>query len=304
MKKMRKSLSIVLSAVILINMITIFSISTKAAERGESGYSDGYEYEFLDEETIEIRRCWNQDSATEITIPSSINGYSVVSIGSFAFSMNENATSIVFPDTVTQIKEMAFADCNKLTTISIPKNISVIEEGAFENCSAITQITVDAENPTFDSRDNCNAIIETESEKLILGCNNTTIPNTITEIGESAFSGCNMIESIEFPDALKKVGNSAFRSCTGLTEIQFSNDLTEIGSYAFSDCTELSGINLPNRLEKIGEYAFYRCKNITEVSIPSSVTFLGSAAFNDCSNLSDVVVPETLNRLERFPFSP
>lgn len=119
---------------------------------------------------------------TSIEIPNS-----VISIGYAAFCKS-GLTSIIIPNSVTTIDEYAFSDCSELTSVSIGNSVSSIDDKAFQGCSGLTSIVVVSGNPTYDSRNNCNSIIETTGNKLILGCMNTTIPNTVTAIDEYAFS--------------------------------------------------------------------------------------------------------------------
>ena len=122
---------------------------------------------------------------TIIEIPSS-----VTSIGEKAFMGCSRLTGIKIPSSVTEIGSFAFLRCSGLTSIEIPAGVTSIGYGAFYGCSGLTSINVEAGNVSYDSRDNCNAIIEKETNTLIQGCNNTKIPSGVTEIGDSAFDGC------------------------------------------------------------------------------------------------------------------
>ena len=97
---------------------------------------------------------------------------------------------------VTSIGDNAFWGCSGPTSVTIPNSISYIGEAAFGGCSGLTSVTVDKNNGTYDSRDNCNAIIETSTNKLIVGCKNTTIPNSVTSIGDWAFASCSGLTSV------------------------------------------------------------------------------------------------------------
>ena len=153
---------------------------------------------------------------TSITIPNS-----VTSIGGFAFEGCSGLTSITIPNSVTSIGDYAFYVCSGLTSITIPNSVTSIGSYAFSDCSGLTSITVEKGNTKYDSRDNCNAIIETNTNKLIAGCKNTIIPNSVMSVGESAFYGCSGLTSITIPNSVTSIGNWAFDGCSGLTSITF-----------------------------------------------------------------------------------
>ena len=134
---------------------------------------------------------------TAVTIPNSVE----VIAGS-AFEKCSGLVSVTIPNSVTSIKFAAFAECSSLTSITIPNSITSIEAGAFLGCGGLTSITVEEGNPNYDSRNNCNAIIETNTNVLITGCNNTVIPNNVTRIEENAFNGCTGLTSITIPNSV------------------------------------------------------------------------------------------------------
>ncbi|MEE0990706.1 MAG: leucine-rich repeat domain-containing protein, partial [Paludibacteraceae bacterium] len=125
----------------------------------------------------------------------------------------------IIPNGVTAIGDYAFFDCTSLTSVEIPSSVTEIGNSAFEGCSSLTSIVVEEGNSVYDSREGCNAIIETATNKLIRGCNSTIIPSSVTEIGRSAFYGCTSLASIEIPSSVTKIEYGAFDGCTSLTSI-------------------------------------------------------------------------------------
>ena len=187
---------------------------------------------------------------TTVTIPET-----VTKIGYSAFS-GCGLTSLTIPSSVTEIGDWAFCYCNDLTSLTIPSSVTSIGNGAFSSCSGLTSITVETGNPNYDSRENCNAIIETSTNKLLNGCNNTVIPNSVTEIGIYAFSDCNDMTSITIPNSVTEIGDGAFYGCMGLASITIPNSVTKISAYAFSECYALTTVIIGSGVTEIGDGAF------------------------------------------------
>ena len=167
----------------------------------------------------------------------------VISIDSYAFWDCKNLTSFIIPSSVKEIGRYAFMGCSNLTSIIIPKNVTtIISPGpGFSSCNSLMSITVEVNNPKYDSRNNCNAIIDNDN-KLIDGCKNSIIPNSVTSIGDCAFQGCKGLTSMNIPDNVTSIGYSAFQGCTGLVYISLPSNLTSIGTEGLSNCTNLNTI--------------------------------------------------------------
>ena len=221
---------------------------------------------------------------TSVTIPNS-----VTSIGNNAFGGCSSLASVAIPNSVTSIGYRAFSGCSGLTSVTIPNSVTSIGGSAFHGCSNLTSIKVENGNEKYDSRNNCNAIIETASNTLIVGCKNTIIPNSVTSIGGSAFSGCSGLTSVTIPNSVTSIGSSAFVGCSGLTSVTIPNSVTSIDDYAFFRCSGLTSISIPNSVTSIGDYAFQWCSGLTSITIPNSVTSIGGSAFYYCSGLTSIL---------------
>lgn len=133
-------------------------------------------------------------------------------------------TSVTIPEGVTQIGDAAFEWCTSLTSMSIPASVESIGEGVFGSCTNLSSITVDAANTIYDSRDNCNAIIETSNNTLIAGCLSTVIPESVTVIGGYAFYECTGLSEVTIPEGVTSIDDYAFSNCSGLTSITVENE--------------------------------------------------------------------------------
>ena len=181
---------------------------------------------------------------------------SVTTIGNYAFSGCSGLTSITIPEGVTSINERAFSGCSGLTSITIPNSVTSISSSAF-GCSGLNSINVASGNTKYDSRNNCNAIIESVTNTLVLGCKNTVIPSSVTSIGQYAFSGCSSLTSISIPKSVTSIGRSAFYQCSGLSSITIPESVTQIGSLAFSGCEELANVYCyAEKVPSMGGYVF------------------------------------------------
>ena len=214
-----------------------------------------------------------------IAIPETVEYYgvtcSVTSIGYEAFLDCSGLTSVTIPNSVTYIGNYAFSRCSGLTSVTIPNSVTIIGNQPFNGCSGLTSISVDAGNTAYDSRDNCNAIIETAYNVLLTGCKSTIIPNSVTYIGSNAFQGCSGLTSVTIPNSVTGIEDYAFDKCSGLTSVTIPNSVTIIGWYAFRSCSALTSVIIGSGIKNIGTSAFAYCTELTDVycyaeSVPST----------------------------------
>ena len=234
---------------------------------------------------------------TNITIPNS-----VTSIGDYAFGACTGLTSVVIPNSVTSIGDNAFRGCHGLTSVVIPNSVTSIGVSVFAYCKGLASISVENGNNIYDSRLNCNAIIETATNTLILSCKNTVIPSSVTSIGDYAFESCTGLTSITIPNSITSIGDDAFRNCDGLASIELGNNVESIGNSAFRGCHGLTSVVIPNSVTSIGDYAFEYCSKLTNVVIGNSVTSLGERVFYDCKCLTRVVIGNSVTGIGKSAF--
>lgn len=203
---------------------------------------------------------------------------------------------------VRHISSEAFKNCTELTSISIPSSVNMIDGSAFKGCTGLASIVVDYSNPVYDSRNNCNAIVETESNTLIVVCKNTIIPNSVLAIGEGAYMGHTELTSFTIPNSIVTIGQNAFRDCTGLTSLTIPNSVSTIGIAAFMGCTGLTSITIPNSVSTIESSSFRDCTKLASITIPNSVTTIGGYAFKGCAMLASIIIPNSVSTIGEHTF--
>lgn len=302
---------------------------------------NNYEYELLDDETLEITGYTGNEN--NITIPNTIVGYKVSSIGDEAFCNCESLTSINISEGIVNIGSSAFSDCNNVTSIRIPNSVTTIDNSAFSNCSKLSNINI-PKNVTCISNDTFNSCSS---------LSNINFPNNLKKIGGNAFSDCISLTNIDIPESVTSIGLNAFSNtklinnqtttvkyisdwavayegeektvsiksgtkgiadylfrgeknsvvCNDLVEkINIPDSVTIIGS-SFGGCISLSSIEIPDSVRYIGSVAFIDCSSLSKISIPNGVTNIEYATFSGCSNLSEVKIPNSIKYIAADAFA-
>jgi uncharacterized repeat protein (TIGR02543 family) len=255
-------------------------------------------------------------------------GNKPLTIGSYAFSgyMGNNFTS--WYTTVQTFKNLAVS----ISSIEFPNRLVRIEDHAFFNCSKLSVLTINDESQlnyigdfafsgtrdsgyysgSYNYSDYYNPIIE-----LI------NIPDSIVEIGKSAFSGCRSLSSVEIANDLilgesafssctsmrkadlnvKNIPNRCFQDCTNLKELNLGNDVETLGSYSFYNCTSLSDIDFGENVQNLGSYAFYYCRSLDKITVPNSVSSLGEYCFWECRALKTVILGNGITYIPKCCFA-
>lgn len=251
--------------------------------------------------TIKERAFFNCSGLTSITLPPSVKA-----IGYSAFCGCSKMETVTLSEGLEEIGNEAFNYCQSLSTLVIPASVQTIGLNIVNNCSKIASLGVAQGNTVYDSRNQCNAIIETATNTLVCGCQSSVIPSDITAIADNAFQNCTGLTSITLPAGLKSIGASAFAGCTGITgTFELPSGVTHIGEYAFSGCRNMEGtLSLPAGLDGLNQGAFSQCEKLTgSLVFPEGVTSIPGYVFNQCKGLTgELVIPSTIQSIGGYAF--
>ena len=226
-----------------------------------------------------------REDLIEIEIPTS-----VTKIGICAFRNCANLRKVVIPEGVTSILSGAFKNCHSLSEIHIPASVTFVDlPSAFENCSSLEHVSVCKDNHKYDSRNNCNAIIETETDRLVLGCINTAIPNDVKSIGDGAFAWCEALRKIHIPASVNAIGSDSFYGCCSIEQITVDVDNKVYDSR--KGCNAI--------IETSTDRLLFACKNTI---IPEGIKEIAADAFESCEELTEITMPKSITKIQAQTF--
>jgi hypothetical protein len=237
------------------------------------------------------------DSITSIAC-----GTNVTSIGEFAFA-SCLLTNLSIPNSITIIGSFAFSSCYSLTNITIPSSLTNIGDGSFAGCVRLIAITVDTNNPAYRS---VAGVVFNKDLTTIVQCPGSTsvftIPASVTTIGGGAFGGCGLT-SIIIPQSVTSIGEFAFNDCFELTSVIIPNSITKLTNSVFEGCVSLTSVTIPNSVTNIENFAFESCNSLTNIVIPGSVIQIDYDAFAYCINLQSVYFQGNAPNADSYVFS-
>lgn len=246
--------------------------------------------------TIIGNEAFAQSGLQNIAIPEG-----VTTIGSAAFR-SCHLSNVTLPSSVTTIYGYAFAACWELRSVVIPASVTCFDCGVFAACQ-LESLMVDEHNPKYDSRDNCNAVIETSTNTLVGGCVATQIPNSVEKIGYAAFQEVPIPSDFSFPNSIRSIEDYAFGGAYFIgSTISIPNSVTSIGDDAFSN-SNLKSITIPNSVKHIGQNCFGYCRELTTATLPDGITEIANSLFSSCYELSDVTIPLSVTSIGTSAFA-
>ncbi|MBQ9869870.1 MAG: leucine-rich repeat protein [Ruminococcus sp.] len=312
---------------------------TASAKEGAVIETKDMQYVELADGTLKVIEYIGEGGA--VTIPQTVGGQTVTSIGDYAFRNGKNyfkVTSVQMPDTITSIGERAFYMCSKIekinlskslksigahafgytsvSEIKLPDGLTSIGESAFEYCTDLTEMAIPGSVKSVGSGaffycKNLEKVTIKEGTVRLMsgaffGCyklSQVSLPSTLITIGANAFLDNYALKSIDIPKSVTQIGSGAFNRCKALTGITLPESLTSLGSSAFSGCEALKSITIPSGVKEIEDETFKGCSELTGVNLPNTLTSIGSSAFYSCTKLASLIIPDGVKTIGGYAFS-
>ena len=275
-------------------------------------------YYTVDNTTLEatVSGCEAQQINPRLEIPETVTWegvtYTVTAIKDHCLYNKDTLTDLIIPNTVTSIGTYAFWECDNLRSIYIGSGVQSIGRSLIYECYNLESLAVHPDNPYFDSRGDCNAIIETATGALIYGCKNTVFPDDITEIGETAFYGTSAPENVVLPNSVTKIGSNAFFYTRGVKSITLGSGVADMEQNPFSHIPDLEALSVHPDNPKYDSRGDCKAVNLTATNmlfaacrntvIPDDITSIGSYAYGGCRGLDRIIIPPSVTLIKRYAF--
>ena len=316
-EKIFKQVASIITIVLLLQYVNLLAPLMQV--RAESATVDGIAWTYETDSNgnaVNVKPSDINSITGDVTIPSELDGHSVINMGDYAFQNCSGLTGITMPSSITSIAYGLFRGCSALKNITIQGQITIIGGSAFYNCSSLTGITIPSSVTSIGESAfyNCSSLTNITIPNKVTGigmntfwgCSklaNVIIGDGVTYISNWAFIDCSELKSINLPKSLERISTSAFAGCKNLTNIEIPENVESIGNYVFSGCSSLSNVEIPNSVTSIGDYAFSECSNLSSIKIPNSVTSIGSEVFRDCSSLTSIDIPSSVTSIGNSAFA-
>lgn len=212
--------------------------------------------------------------------------YYVTCIDYQGFENCQEYDEVIIENGINSIHEQAFRGCRNLQRVVIPKSVCNIERRIFAGCTNLIQIEVDSDNPVYDSREHCNAVMEKSSNNLCAGCKSTNIPSGTKRICTGAFSECYSLSSVVIPEGVEVI-ESAFEDCVNLKNVELPNSLRRLTLGAFENCESIESIFIPSNVSQILGNPFVGCSSLKDIRVDSNNHFFDSR--NNCKAIIETV---------------
>ena len=257
---------------------------------------------FSKEEAAAVTNLNNKFSYKKITSFDELQYFTgLTKIKNGEFINCSDLASVIIPPNVKLIDNGAFKNCN-LKHVVIPRSVTSLGEEVFRNNKELEDVIVENGNPVYDSRNDCRAMIETATNRLIRGGSHSVIPEDVVAIGPDAFSCCIGLKTLRIPESVTRIEDFAFWCCSNLTTINIPSKVTYIGSQTFSNCSSLTEITIPSSVTSMGGYVFSKCSSLSSVNFKPGMTSISVGAFEDCVCLTSFTIPSCVTSIERRAF--
>ena len=319
--KLKNSLSVILSVLIVISAALCVPVTASAATYDSDPNDFKYSYNY----GSTLANIYGYTGNSEyVKIPSKINGYTITGINTQAFKNNKKLKGIIIPDTVTYVEDSLFSGCISLTDVDLGKGITVITNGMFYNCKNLESLTIPEQIERFYDRYRYTG---NSSDKPFEGCvnlkniyfkakdiswvgglslpslTNIVIGSTVESLPDRAFSGYKYLENVTFENGLLVLPNECFKNCTGLKSITLPDSMMSVGKSAFENCYNIKSVTFSENLNTIADSAFKGCSSIENLSFNKNLREIGNNAFEECSSVKNVTFNDSLNTIGESAFA-